>query len=70
MRGLSYETEVRVGSTMAQLCAETERADVDLVVISTHGRSGFKRAMLGSVTEQVVRYAQCPVLVVPSRGRF
>ena len=68
MRGLSHETEVRVGSTMEKLCAETERADIDLVVISTHGRSGFKRAMLGSVTEQVVRYAQCPVLVVPSRG--
>ena len=70
MRGLSHETEVRVGSTMEKLCAETECADIDLVVISTHGRSGFKRAILGSVTEQVVRYAQCPVLVVPSRGRF
>lgn len=68
LRGLSHETEVRVGSTMEQLCDETERADIDLVVIATHGRSGFKRAMLGSVTEQVVRYAQCPVLVVPSRG--
>jgi nucleotide-binding universal stress UspA family protein len=36
-------------------------------VISTHGRSGFDRMLLGSVAEHVVRYAACPVLVVPSR---
>jgi nucleotide-binding universal stress UspA family protein len=38
--------------------------DVDLIVMSTHGRSGFSRWMLGSVTERVLRHAPCPVLVI------
>ena len=40
------------------------RENVDLIVMSTHGRSGFSRWMLGSVTERVLRHAPCPVLVV------
>jgi nucleotide-binding universal stress UspA family protein len=36
----------------------------DLIVMSTHGRSGFRHAILGSVTEKVVRTAPCPVLTV------
>ena len=43
--------------------AETTRAD--LVVMGTHGRSGFQRLILGSVTESVLRHARCPVLTVP-----
>ena len=37
----------------------------DLIVMGTHGRGGFERLMLGSVTEKVVRKANCPVLTVP-----
>lgn len=37
----------------------------DLIVMGTHGRAGFKRALLGSVTEKVLREAPCPVLTVP-----
>jgi nucleotide-binding universal stress UspA family protein len=37
----------------------------DLVVMGTHGRSGFNRALLGSVTEKVLRQVSCPVLTVP-----
>ncbi|MCB8942888.1 MAG: universal stress protein [Ardenticatenaceae bacterium] len=40
------------------------REQVDLIVMSTHGRSGFSRWMLGSVTERVLRQAPCPVLVI------
>lgn len=42
--------------------ALSERAD--LVVVGTHGRTGFKRALLGSVAETVLRHASCPVLLV------
>jgi nucleotide-binding universal stress UspA family protein len=59
--------EVRTGYPVDRICDETKQADVDLVVISTHGRSGFNRMLLGSVAEHVVRYAECPVMVVPSR---
>jgi len=39
----------------------------DLVVLGTHGRSGFERMLLGSVSEKVLRKAACPVLAVPPR---
>ena len=41
--------------------------DVDLIVMTTHGYSGIKHMMLGSVAEKLVRQAPMPVLVVPSR---
>jgi nucleotide-binding universal stress UspA family protein len=44
-------------------CAENER--IDLIVMSSHGRSGLSRMMIGSVTDKVLRCAPCPVLVVP-----
>jgi nucleotide-binding universal stress UspA family protein len=43
---------------------------VDMVVIGTHGRSGLKRLVLGSVAEKVVRGAPCPVLVVHGPPRL
>jgi len=41
---------------------------IDLIVVGTHGRSGFSRALLGSVADRVLRGAACPVLAVPSRA--
>jgi nucleotide-binding universal stress UspA family protein len=69
MHGVSSETEIRAGSSIDEICAESQRPDIDLMVTSTHGRTGFKHALIGSVAEHVVRYAECPVLIVPSRGR-
>lgn len=40
------------------------RANCDLIVMGTHGRTGIKRAVIGSVAEAVVRRAECPVLTV------
>jgi nucleotide-binding universal stress UspA family protein len=70
MDGVSSETEIRSGSTVDEICAESRRPDIDVMVTSTHGRTGFKRALIGSVAEHVLRYAECPVIIVPSRGRF
>jgi nucleotide-binding universal stress UspA family protein len=47
-------------------CAENEHAD--LVVMSSHGRSGLSRMLIGSVTDRLLRAAKCPVLVVPAHG--
>ncbi|WP_277182932.1 universal stress protein [Caballeronia sp. BR00000012568055] len=46
-------------------CADDFNADV--IVMGTHGRRGWRRAVLGSVAEHVVRSARCPVLLVPGR---
>lgn len=62
-----YQIIVRAGAPVSALLkAETELA-VDLVVMSTHGRTGKKHALLGSVTEQVVRRSICPVLTTRPR---
>lgn len=47
-------------------CAEHEHAD--LIVLSSHGRSGLARMLIGSVTDRLLRAAKCPVLVVPVHG--
>jgi nucleotide-binding universal stress UspA family protein len=47
--------------------AKKQRAD--LIILSTHGRTGLKHAFLGSVAEGTVRHSGCPVLVVPSFAR-
>jgi nucleotide-binding universal stress UspA family protein len=44
---------------------QAEALKADLLVIGSHGRSGFEKLLLGSVTEQVIRKATCPVMVVP-----
>ena len=67
LRDVKCAAEIRTGYPIDEICREAKEPDVDLVVISTHGRSGFDRVLLGSVAEHVVRYAECPVLVVPSR---
>jgi nucleotide-binding universal stress UspA family protein len=48
--------------------AREDRA-IDLIVLGTHGRTGIRRALIGSVAERVVRHAPCTVMVVGSRER-
>ena len=50
-----------------EILAQAESLHADLVVMGSHGRSGFDRLMLGSMTEKVLRKATCPVMVVPRR---
>jgi nucleotide-binding universal stress UspA family protein len=66
---VACETEIRTGYAIQEICAEIERADIDLVITSTHGQTGMKHALLGSVAEHVVRSAECPGQVVPSGAR-
>jgi nucleotide-binding universal stress UspA family protein len=64
--GVKFETTVKVGLPVDQICAFAQDNNVDLIITSTHGRTGFKHVLIGSTAEQVVRRANCPVLVVPS----
>ena len=67
LRGVKCEIEIRIGYPVDEICGAASRPDIDLVVTSTHGRTGFNRMLLGSVAEHIVRYAEGPVLVVPSQ---
>lgn len=57
-------TEVRKGIPHRELNDYTDENDIDLVVMSTHGRTGLDRVLLGSVTEKMVRTCQKPVMTV------
>src|SRR5688500_11870473 len=52
-------------SVQKEILLQTARLDADLIVMGTHGRSGFDRFFLGSVAEKTLRTSQVPVLVVP-----
>jgi nucleotide-binding universal stress UspA family protein len=54
------------GPPVLDICAFAKDHDVDLIITSTHGLTGFQHVLIGSVAEQIVRHASCPVLVVPS----
>nr|ALS90585.1 universal stress protein family [uncultured bacterium] len=69
LQEVQCEMKVRTGYAIQEICAEIDRANIDLVVTSTHGQTGLKHALLGSVAEHIVRYVECPVLVVPSVDR-
>jgi nucleotide-binding universal stress UspA family protein len=64
--GVAVESEVVEGPVADEIVAQTRLRGADLVVMGTHGRSGVKRLVLGSVTEKVLRAAACPVLTVPA----
>ncbi len=63
--GISVEIEIHNGPNPAVAIAETaEQHGVDAIFMSSHGRTGLGRFLLGSVTEKTLRLAHCPVLVV------
>jgi nucleotide-binding universal stress UspA family protein len=63
--GQSVEIVVRSGEAAKEIRQEAERLPYDLLILGTHGRSGFERLVLGSVTEKVLRSTRVPVLTIP-----
>ncbi len=55
---------VHVGAAVAEILRQAEDLPADLIVIGTHGRSGFEHLLMGSVAERVLRKAACPVCTV------
>ncbi len=58
------EVLLRTGDARDLICQTAKEVHADLIVMGTHGRRGVSRALLGSVTENVVRQAPCPVLTI------
>ena len=63
---ISVRSLVLAGSPADEIARAAETESVDLIVIATHGLTGWKRFVFGSVAEKVVRFSTCPVLTVPA----
>jgi nucleotide-binding universal stress UspA family protein len=66
--GISIDIRVVIGEPFHDICRIAEEEGIDLIVMGTHGRTGVRHALLGSVAERVVRYSPCPVLVVGKKA--
>lgn len=62
--GLLVQTAVRSGDVADELLHQAAQIDADLIVMSTHGRSGVGRWVYGSVADRILRQAEIPVLLV------
>ena len=62
--GMPIKTEVRLGATHPTILGAAAAHKADLVVLGTHGRTGAKHLVLGSIAERIVRHCPVPVLTV------
>ena len=58
----------RIGSPTQEILSLAQETAADLIIVGTHGRTGVRRLLVGSVAETVVRNAACPVLVMRNRS--
>lgn len=63
-RGTVTEAHLRMGKAAAEIVTLGEEIGAGLIIIGSRGRGGIRRALMGSVSDSVVRHAHCPVLVV------
>jgi nucleotide-binding universal stress UspA family protein len=64
--GYHVSYRIEVGDPVENITRVANELDVDMIAMSTHGRSGLSRLIFGSVTSGVLKAAQRPVLVIPS----
>lgn len=67
--GVRVTTSILRGDAAGAILEAVESEKIDLVVMPTHGRTGFQRLLIGSVTETVVRLCNAPVLTIPPSDR-
>ncbi|WP_136715445.1 universal stress protein [Halorientalis salina] len=64
IHGVTAETAVRDGDPASEILDYADDIGADVIVAGTHGRTGVKRRLIGSVAERLVRHASCPVMTV------
>jgi nucleotide-binding universal stress UspA family protein len=67
--GLSVETATPLGEPATAILDTANQQGVGLIVMATHGRTGFRRLVFGSVADRVLREAEIPVLLIRAQGR-
>jgi nucleotide-binding universal stress UspA family protein len=67
--GVRVRAVLLCGEPAAELARAATDQGWDVIVVATHGRTGVRRLLLGSVAERIVRHVPCPVLVARERGR-
>lgn len=67
---VSSECIIREGSAANQICKEAQESGADLILIGTHGESGFRETIFGSHTWNVIKRSSVPVLVIPQNALF
>jgi nucleotide-binding universal stress UspA family protein len=65
---VGVHTAIRWGGPVESIVSYALDQTIDMIVISTHGRTGLSHVLLGSVAERIVREAPCPVLTIRDRG--
>jgi nucleotide-binding universal stress UspA family protein len=63
---LNARHQVIIGNPAEQIVEIAQKESADIIVIATHGLTGWRRFIFGSVAEKVVRLAECPVLTIPA----
>ncbi len=61
--------EVFLGHPWSGICTYAQDAEIDLLIVSTHGRTGLQHVLIGSTAERIVQHAPCPVLVIKNPER-
>ncbi len=60
---LAADTSLSIGPVADEICKRAREINADLIIIPTHGKTGLKHILMGSVAEHVVRHASCAVLI-------
>jgi nucleotide-binding universal stress UspA family protein len=63
-KGFKVDSHVRYGNDAEEILDHAAQKDIDMIAMTTHGRSGVKRFLLGSVAEKILRYSPKPVFLV------
>lgn len=66
-RNIRIIPDVRKGQPHEEILKEAAERKIDLIVIASHGETGLKKYLIGSVTEKLLKEAECPVLLIPSQ---
>jgi nucleotide-binding universal stress UspA family protein len=64
LSGVDHQTSVRSGDICGEISAMVREGAIDVLVLGTHGRTGIRKAVFGSVAERLFRHAHCPVLTI------